>query len=64
MLLKVSALAVRSSLRSAGAERVRLSVVVGLGSVSGRLSLSAAAGPQQGGGAQRLPSERAASAPR
>ena len=49
--------------RSVGAERVRLCVAGRLGSLSGRLSLSEAAGPQQSGGPQRLTPERAAGPP-
>lgn len=46
--------------RPAGAERVGLHLVGGVGSVPGAVSLPAAAGPQQSGGAQRLSPEGAA----
>lgn len=50
----------RLSLRSAGAERRRLPVVLRLGALSVRVSLSAAPGSQSRRGSERLSSERAA----
>lgn len=59
--LPINSLTFLVPLRSVGAECVWLSVVGGLCSVSGRLSLPEAAGPEQSGGPERLSSEGAAS---